>query len=179
MDTLNYSLSGDEVQRIAGAPIPILAYPDLYKYKTISELLANPWRAVIILYVFESNSGGGLVGHWSCVFQNGYSLEFFCPFGYNIDQFSTDTLPAGVRRQFGEDFKYLTYLFRGAPAHLDLIQNEYIVQDPESSVCGRYVGLRLRERKRDLETFIEPFIAYGELGGDPDLLICEMTNRYL
>src|SRR3989344_4530504 len=78
---MNYSLNGEEVQKIAGDfHIKVLKYKELSQYRTLNELL-SPSDAAIILYEYKHN-----MGHWCCVFKHkDKSAEFWDPLGYKPD----------------------------------------------------------------------------------------------
>jgi len=165
----DYSLSAYDVQKVAGAHIPIYKYSEIQKYKTLKELLGGK-QAIILLYEWREN-----MGHWCCVFRNSNGYNFFDSFGYVPDG-EEAFIPENTRKKFGLD-RHLSYLL--ATTNLPIQYNEFVLQDDKASTCGRWVGYRLRNRKQDEYQFIKPFEKYADEGIDIDKLIIEMTDKYL
>lgn len=181
---MDYSLSSEQVQRVAGGKIPIYIYEELKQFNTLADLLRNQHKAVIILYQWGGDERSA-IGHWCCIFEdkNG-EIEFFDSFGYAPDnEFKTDYstdgfIPENIRKKFGQDFRQLSYLMSTTAKPLNY--NEFIFQSKKSETCGRWVGYRLRNRmKHDLYEFAKQFEKYADdSDGVPDELILHLTKQY-
>lgn len=168
--TEDFPLSTSQVRKVAGIPVPVMSYQDITKYKNIDQLLSNPYKSVVILYEYEPN-----VGHWTCIFMNHEGYNFFDSYGYAPDdEFSF--IPKKIREQLGEGRRHLSELLINSNPHVDIHYNDYILQGKDSNTCGRYVGYRLRNKKKSIEEFVT---AFENSPLKPDELIIKLTSKYV
>lgn len=171
----NYALSGEDVQKVAGEKVPIYLYQDLLKFNCIHELLnRHPSKCAIILYQFADN-----YGHWTGLIQNSDGIEHFDSFGYAVDD-EDDFIDKPKLKKYRLDTRHLSRLM--STSRVPIHYNEFVLQDdrednPEKT-CGRWVGYRIRNRKKNLYDFVNSFVKNYEEGGDNDELITTITNRY-
>ena len=165
-------LSTEQVQQVAGFPVPLFKYSDLLSFNSIDQLLNNRFKAVLLLYEWEQDSG-----HWAVIFRNKDGINYFNSFGYMPDDVSSDTIPQNLRKRFGQSQRHLSYLLSNTNAELNY--NEHIVQDDKANTCGRWCGYRLRQRNKSLYEFVKPFDNAYQKGLNLDDLIIKITNKYL
>lgn len=143
---MNKPLNAIDVLRITKTPYRVLKYRDILQYKTLDDLLGKE-GGVILLYEFIHN-----VGHWFCIFKlDSNTIEHFDSLGYKPD-FELSKVKSELRAEFGEMSPYVCKLMRESP--YVLTYNEHKLQGKTTATCGRWVGLRLRNRHRTLEEFV-------------------------
>lgn len=171
---MNIPLYGDQVQQLAKYPYRILKYREILKYDTLDELLGKD-GAVILLYEFQLN-----IGHWFCVFKlDNNTIEVFDSLGYKPD-FELRKVKKEYRQEFGEVSPYLSKLLRESPYKLSF--NDYKLQAHNTGTCGRWVGLRLRNRHRSLNQFVKlvnKFIKDSSVRMSKDRAMVELTKNIL
>lgn len=154
---MDYPLSNTDITRLLPG-INIVFYKDLAKYNNLFELVNNKYFASIILYPAKSDFNG----HWVCLFLNHRGgLEFFDPYGYNIDSEFEHTEVQHPR--------YLSKLFLHAKQHGVTIEyNQHRIQkhDPTIATCGKHVVNRIKHR---LMTTDQYFKRFG--GSNADLIV--------
>lgn len=139
---ITYPITGDNILSICGGEANIVTSSDLYKYKNIDDVLGK-YGATIIFYDKKDDP----VGHWSCIFRKGKTLEFFDPYGMDIDEPLDFTGGKSYLKALCYNSKYrLTY-------------NPYSIQkySKNISTCGRFVGLRILLREMDIHKFADLF----------------------
>lgn len=131
-------LSGDEVKRLAGGG-KIMRYPDLAHIETWDDLVKNPKRAAIILFLTESATQG----HWICAFEGPDGAHVFDPIGMALDA-ELGRISAQKRSELGETTPQLHRLLEtsGEPSHVSRV--DFQKDAPGINTCGRWVGFRLK-----------------------------------
>ncbi len=171
---MNTPLFGNQVQQLAKYPYRILKYRDILNYNSLDDLLGRD-GAIILLYEFQFN-----IGHWFCVFKlNDNTIEVFDSLGYKPD-FELSKVKKEFRQEFGEASPYLSKLLRDSPYRLTF--NDYKLQAHNTGTCGRWVGLRLRNRNRSLNQFVKLFNKFKKDSGarmSNDRAIVELTKNIL
>lgn len=135
------SLSEDDLAKIAGDQVKVLAYESLKGISTIDELL-RPYGAVILLYQAEET-----IGHWVSLFMvDENTLEFFDSYGLKVD---SEIIFSKYNHQ-----PYLSELL--SKSSYKLIQNTTKLQSEFDHVntCGRYAAYRILHRHLPLATFV-------------------------
>lgn len=166
---MEISLSESDIQKICGCPVPILSYLQLKNYKTIEQVLNNPLKAVVLLYEWKKN-----YGHWVLLFQSRINrIEFFDSYGYKPDD-ESEWIPKAYWK-----WNYLSQLLADASENgWEIEYNNYILQNRDNksiATCGRWVGMRLRLKNWDLDSFAKRFLQTS----NPDKAITEATKPFL
>lgn len=147
----NIALSNIEVLKLINGRAKLILYPNLYKYKTIDEIL-HPYGACIILFEAKPR-----YGHWCCIFKvNDHLLEFFNPYGGFIEGYpdsSLEYIPLDFRLKTHQYYPYLSMLMYNSP--YELSYNEYPFQKHNRNIksCGRHCAIRLVFRNLSLEEY--------------------------
>jgi len=147
------ALDDTELMNLVDNKAKVVLYSDLYKYGSISELLA-PHGAVFLLYQQTPN-----YGHWCAVFrQDKYTIEFFDPYSGLPDSELHWTSPE-MRKKLNMNYPYLTDLLYNAPPHIDITYNQHKFQKmgKNISTCGRWVACRVAMRHLPLTEFVKLF----------------------
>lgn len=167
-----YSLSNHDIFNILDGKFNLVLYPNLYKYRSIDEVL-GPYGACVLLV--EAKKG---YGHWVCLWKlNNYTLSFFNSYGGYPD----DALDS-VSRQFAmmnhEDKPYLSHLMDISP--YELTYNEYAYQQKGSDIrtCGRHVCVRLICRTMD-DDYYHNYITFfcNKFGINADEFVTILTTN--
>lgn len=139
---MNYPISGDNILAICNGKANIVINSQLGKYSNIDSILGKD-GAAIIFYDKKDDD----VGHWSCLFRKGKYLEFFDPYGLDIDG----------PLKFTGGRSYLTNLCLNSKYRITF--NPYSIQKYSNNIstCGRFVGLRLLLRELDIHQFAKLF----------------------
>lgn len=147
--TENIDLSGADIQRITLNKCNIITYDDLQYITDIGQLLGE-YNAVIILYTTSKN-----YGHFCSLMLKGGILEFFDPYGYNVDEELKIIDNLHLRKDGITNTPHLTYLIQ--TSNYKFTYNKLQLQEEEAHVntCGRWAALRVRLREYNLNTFIK------------------------
>lgn|ERR1700759_3986003 len=158
------ALSNKEVLELVNNKANIVIYPDLYKYKSIDEVL-GPYGAVFILFESKPN-----YGHWCLLFKiNNNKLEFFNPYnGYPDD--SLDFIPVDFREKSNQNIPYLSILLYNSPYKLSYNEYDFQKHDKNIKTCGRWCAVRLICRNLSLKQFANLF--HNEYG---DMIVTLLT----
>jgi hypothetical protein len=137
------SLLKDDVKKIR-----IVRFSDLYKYKSLQELLPKKNSFIVIFLETESYNRG----HWVALFRYNSSFEFYDSYGLTEKQ-DYSLVPNSTKKELNEK-DYLKELFKNNL----VIENTKDFQkwDDKISTCGRWVVIRvyLFLKGYDLKHFI-------------------------
>lgn len=142
-------LSGDKIKDLLedDAKVRIVRFSDLYKYKSLKELLPKKNSFVVIFLETESYSRG----HWVSLFRYNNSFEFFDSYGLTEKQ-DYSLIPNSTKKELNEK-NYLKKLFNNNL----VIENTKDFQkwDDKIETCGRWVVIRiyLFLKRYDLKSF--------------------------
>lgn len=131
-------LSTNTIIDVFGGKVKIVTSDELYKFKTLDELL-KPYNKVVILYIWQS-APLPKYGHFVALSKRGNIIDYFDPFGKKIDSVNKQ-LPNKYRSENHLDYNYLTKLLYDSSYQVEY--NEKPIQDEKSSVCGRYSIVKL------------------------------------
>lgn len=122
----------------------IVPYNELYKYKSIDELL-YPSDSVIILYMWKP-----FYGHWCCLTKRHNNVEFFNSYGGYVDYPILNNIDNKFRLESNQDYPYLTNLLLLSPYNLHY--NEFQFQKKKSNIktCGRHSLMRVLLKNFDI-----------------------------
>lgn len=140
----NIPLSNFDIIKYMNGQSTIILYPDLYKYKSIDEVL-GPYNIAFILLETRKN-----YGHWTCLFKNSSDeVEFFNPYG-GIPDSSLDFVPYPFKKESHQDFPYLTKLLFESP--YEIFYNEFDFQKHNKYIktCGRHCVVRIWLKHLDI-----------------------------
>lgn len=135
------SLSGDQVNKLAGGGCRVVRYPDLDEFSSWHELMSTPAQAVIILFLVESESEG----HWICAFNGPDGAHVFDPLGYALDG-ELKRLTPEKRHELGQTEPMLGRLVKTAGAPVHVSRNDFQTDKPGINTCGRWVALRIQNK---------------------------------
>ncbi len=138
---ISESLSGDEVNRLAGGGCRVVRYPELASFSSWNELVDNPGKAAIILFLVESESEG----HWICAFEGSDGPHVFDPLGYACDAERSRLTPEKLA-ELGETQPQMRRLLNTADGTAHVSRNDFQQDKPGINTCGRWVGLRIQNR---------------------------------
>lgn len=146
-------LSQDDIQKICPG-VKIITYSELIYINDLLEFLMEHDNKIIVFYQTESANNG----HWTCLINHGQSVEFFDPYGYDLQTlFSRSPY---LHKQIRNDV--MSY-------HLNYIQNTYKKQiiintvrfqkrnDDDINTCGRHTCVRLRFSFLSLQEYTRLF----------------------
>lgn len=129
----------------------IITYPQLSRINKIEDLLPKKEDFIIILYLTKEN-----YGHWICLTRRDNVIEFFDPYGYQIDT-ELKWADRDFREKSNSNYPYLLELLtdaanRGYEIHF----NHYNLQkkDPKISTCGYHSALRCVFKHLNLEEYV-------------------------
>ena len=131
-------LSGDEVKRLAGGG-RIVRYPDLEKFETWDQLISNPKRAAIILFLTETETQG----HWICAFEGPDGAHVFDPIGMALDS-ELRRISAQKRAELSETTPELGRLLKSSGETVHVSRVDFQKDAAGINTCGRWVGFRLK-----------------------------------
>ena len=156
---ITHSLSGDDILNICNGEANLLLNSELNHINDIDDILGDN-GACIILYDKNNKDPG----HWSCIYrENKNTLNFFCPYGYFIDD-ATDIIGGN---------KNLSRLINNSRYNLNY--NKFKLQKLKKNinVCGRWVGIRLVLRDLNNNQFASLF--KNNKHYSPDFWVCILT----
>jgi hypothetical protein len=163
----NINLSGDDIYNIVDGQIKILSYDDLHNIYNIENLL-SPYNSVAILYTTTKN-----LNHWIGLFKvNDNTLEFFDPYGLNIDEELNLEKKLYLRPTDNDNVPHLTDLINNS--NYKVIYNNVKLQKflEHTNTCGRHVGVRLRFKNLPLQQYLKLF---KNNKFDPDYIVSSLT----
>tara|TARA_R110002153_G_scaffold155426_1_gene307450 strand:+ start:177 stop:692 length:516 start_codon:yes stop_codon:yes gene_type:complete len=165
-DSLNYSLSGEDILRALDGKCNLIQYKNIQRYKTIDELLGK-YNKCVILYNTTEN-----YGHFTCVYKYNGTIYFFDSYGIIPD----DELK--WQKCYGKDClaptRYLTKLFYNSKHPIEY--NEYPLQEKASGIttCGRWVINRLKYPEISVDDYYKIFKDASRYM-NIDKLICKLV----
>ena len=168
MNKISEPLSTDQIKNALNQKVKVVTSDQLYKFKTLDELL-QPYNKVVILYIWQTEPNK--YGHFCCLSKYGNVVQYFDPFGKNIDSV-INVLPQKFRSENHMDYKYLTKLLLDSPYEIEY--NENPMQDKASSVCGRYSIVKLALSDLPMHMFQKLFTKDTMKN---DLLVTALTHE--
>lgn len=150
MNVLDIPLNITNINKIAGRQLKVIQYQDLINYDNIHDVLGPNGECVLYLPTSPT------FGHWVCIFEreNG-NIEFFDSYGSQIDSQLTY-----MKKYFDEKgllhYPVLSELLLDCDR--DVEYNDYKLQGSKSQTCGRWVGNRLKQKKKDVKTYAKQFL---------------------
>jgi hypothetical protein len=158
-----FDLSGADILRITDEKCNVIQYEELERVNNINEIL-NPYGAVVILYTTRKN-----FGHWVCLFKTkgkNNELEFFDPYGLEMDEELNITNELHLRQHDGLITPHLTALIQKSDYHVRSNTKQLQKFIEHVNTCGRWVSLRLRLRDLSLRQYIMMMTQNKEYDGD-------------
>ena len=147
----NIGLSNKDLLELVEGKANIVVYGDIFKYKTIDELL-YPYDCCFLLY--ESKPKWG---HWCVIFKRTpENIEFFDPYGTFIDD-ELDLIDENFRKKSNQTYPYLTYLLYQNQYQIEYNQYKFQSKGKNIKTCGRWCVCRLWYRNLTLEQFKKLF----------------------
>lgn len=153
-------LSGEDIHRITDGKSRIISYDDLQHINTIDELLGEH-RAVIILYQTTKN-----YGHWVSLMRDGDTLEFFDPYGFEVDEELEVIERLHLRKDGVKVNPHLTVLINQTNLKLKVNKERLQKFSKDVNTCGRWVALRVRLREMSMEMFVAKMTKNKHYSGD-------------
>lgn len=154
-----------DIVKKVGRYIPMVVYPDLWKYDYLEQILTkestNGYKGnneAIILYQTGDN-----FGHWTCIFKRPKSkngdIEYFDSYGYDLDE-ALPFMESYYRKVGKHLFPHLSallleYLERHPKAKI--YYNNHILQGPKTTTCGRWVADRLINKDKTIDTYVKKY----------------------
>jgi hypothetical protein len=162
----NVALSDKDCMKLVQGRARMVTYPELYKYKSLDELLGKE-QAIFLLFELKPS-----YGHWCAVFkQDEDTIEFFDSYGTYLDN-ELKWIDVDYRKKSHQMYPYLTALFVKSP-YKNLTYNEHKFQKHDNNIrtCGRWAALRLVFRDLPLDMFAKLF-----KGKNSDDLVTILTS---
>lgn len=128
---------GDDDIREVLPDAKIITYPQLKKYKSITQLLKKPKDYVFILYLDSPNSG-----HWVGLLRYDDKIEVFDSYGKKIDN-PLKWTSLEEELSLGIDDKYLTNLLDNSSLPVFYNNVDYQSQSSTIQTCGRHALNRI------------------------------------
>ena len=141
-------LTENDIRKIVDNKVNVIAYSDLFNYKTIDQALGIH-EALIVLYQVESHSEV----HWSLLYKKENVLHFFDPLGIEMDKelkFIPNFFTLDNR---GERVPHLSYLVQKSGYKVISNTTKYQKVDKHVNTCGRHCCVRLKFRDLDEEEY--------------------------
>lgn len=164
-------LTSDEVLRISG-PASVYRYPELAGVPDWNALMSKN-NAALILFLTDSPTDG----HWICAFEGADKKpHFFDPIGMALDT-EQSVIGAGMAGELGEGVPQLTRLLRSSGQTPVVSRVDFQKNAPGINTCGRWTGLRLRNKNMSDPEFTA-FVKDGvsKSGLDPDSWVDSVTG---
>lgn len=166
-NSISYSLSDGDINGFLQNKCKIVVYPDLHKYKSLSQLL-KPYECVVLLYEMKQD-----VGHWCCLIDHGDKIEFFDPYGLIVDD-ELDFIPDDFQNKSNQNHTYLTNLLLNQNKPVEYNHTKLQGKNPKITTCGRWTVARLLFKDWDLSKFVKVMKSDPKL--KPDQVVTEFTN---
>ena len=176
---MDRALNLHEINKISGKNSILITYPELQEYDNIYDIFID-YNVDNFVLLYQT---GDNYGHWCTVFirpfTNGKEIEFYDPYGEEIDENLNVMKKYYDKLSKNSDYIYyphLTRLLLNTPKNIKIHYNDYPHQkySPKIATCGRHVGFRLLH---DFLTIDD----YSDLFGDKhiDNKIVEITDNFL
>ena len=135
---MNEMLTGEDIKNLLKQDVKkvkIVRFSDLYKYKTLQELLPKKNSFIVIFFETESYSRG----HWVAIFRYNNSFEYYDSYGLTEKE-DYSLIPNSTKKDLNEK-DYLKDLFKNNL----VIENTKDFQkwDNKINTCGRWVVVRI------------------------------------
>jgi hypothetical protein len=140
------ALSASEVQEIASG-CKIVRYPDLAEYPTWAALMGSTHKVAVLFLVSSPTDG-----HWIALFDAPDGPHVFDPLGVALDA-EREYISTGAAAALGETRPQFARLLRTAPGKARVSRAKFQRDAPGVNTCGRWSGLRLRQRAMTDPTF--------------------------
>jgi len=165
------ALSDRDLFELVAGKCNIIRIPNMYKYKSIDEVLGKNFAA-FLLYEWKEHEG-----HWVSLIRHGNQLEYFDSYGGEVKGMpdaELDNIPKGkYKTQSHQDKPYLSYLLLDCPYELSYNEFKFQKLDPRVRSCGRWAAARILFKDLPLEQFKELFFGpYSD-----DLITIMTANR--
>lgn len=170
------SLSEDDIRKKMNGLTKIIPYTDIYKFKTIDELL-SPYDHVFLLYLTKP-----YYGHWTLVFKypDRNEIHFFDSYGYKPDTEFRFAKDIKFRIKSKQIYHYLVSLLLKSFNKYHISFNQFQMQshsrpDYKIATCGRWCISRIKNK------CLNEYEFYNLFGGnnsniDKDLLVTKCVN---
>lgn len=165
------ALSGGDIMKLLNGRTRIIKYSDLANIDSINKLLFG-YDSCVILIMSKEN-----YGHWVCLTRSDNRLEFFDPYGYEVDDpIYFKNTSKYFRKINNQDYPHLSYLLYLCADEYDLQYNEIRFQkmDNKTSTCGRHVVCRIYYKKYDI---YEYYNFLKSIGNDFDKVVTLLTYK--
>ena len=143
-------LSGQQISELAGGA-RVVRYPDLAEYGSWSALMQASSGKVACLFLTTSPTDG----HWLALFNGPDGRHVFDPLGVALDK-ERSYISAGAQSALGETQPIIHNLLMadgpGAPP-IHVSKAHFQADRPDVNTCGRWSGLRLRQRAMTDDAF--------------------------
>ncbi len=166
---MNIPLSNKDIDKALNGEVNIIAYPNIYKYKNLNELLGK-YKKCVLLYMTSSN-----FGHWTCIYENKGKIYFFDSYGFMPDE-QFKFIPRKLNEKLKQDYKHLTNLLIKSNKKVEYNNHQLQSDADEIATCGRWVIERLRNVEIPVNKFAKLFIGRGI---EPDKIIYELTSELI
>lgn len=167
-DLIMTPMSGEEMLEY-NPDARLLKYTQLYDFRTIDEAFSH-FNKIILLYLIDSASSG----HWTCLmrYPEQNRIEFFDSYGLGIDD-EEKYVPRKLAHTFKEDYKKLSELLN--KSQYKITYSKYKLQGSKSETCGRFVSLRLLEKKLTDDQFYNKY--FRNINITPDEVVSKIINK--
>lgn len=173
------ALSDTEVLKLVNNEAKLVLYPNLYKYKSVDDLLGK-FGACVILY--ESRPS---YGHWCAIFKvKPNELEFFNSYGDStrhegMPDATLKFIPKEFQKISNQDHTYLADLMVNSLYKLSYNQYKFQGEGKGIKTCGRHVACRLRMRHLSLDEYYRLVKKWcNDLNLTADDIVSIWTSRF-
>jgi len=163
-----YPLGDDDIRKILGNNINIIAYPELDNYNDVDEIFDDQNRVIILFLTTDKNTG-----HWLCLHKDKQdNIFYFDPYGEGIDK-NKKWLTRSKLEELNQDKISLLRLLKNT-ANNGVYYNTYDFQDDRKGIntCGRHCCVRLLYKDLDLDDYYD-MIKKSNL--TPDQFVSKIT----
>jgi hypothetical protein len=165
-----YPLGDDDLRKILGDKISIIAYPDLEKVEYIDDIFDEFGRCILLLLTLNDHSG-----HWLALHKDGDHIHFFDPYGETISA-EKKWIGKEKLKQLGQDKPLLMNLLKNSG--LKVYYNAYPFQIDKTDIntCGRHCCVRLLYKNLNLDEY---YNLIQETNITPDEFVTNITYEIL
>lgn len=167
---ISKALSSAEVQEIASG-CRIVRYPDLAEYASWAALMGTGHKVAVLFLVSSPTDG-----HWIALFDGPDGPHVFDPLGVALDA-EREYISTGAAAALGESEPQFSRLLKTASGKAHVSRAKFQRDAPGVNTCGRWSGLRLRQRGMTDPAF-QAFVQNGSrsLGLNTDAWVDKVTG---
>jgi len=171
MSTVNQPISNFDIERKLKGNTRIVYYEDLNNYENIIPLLDK--GSLVILYTSKPD-----YGHWTALVRTPEGIEYFDPYGDNIEEAKKNTNPDFLK-ETNQYNNRLAELLERASLFNNIHYNNHKLQKHSKSIstCGKHVISRIIHRNLPIDEYNQELMDLSKvLKKTPDEIVNMIYN---